>query len=700
MIDNPPHPGIQLPPALGERLGAAAQWLRSTRWGLILMALVVGLGAGGGAVVFRLMIFGFTRLFTGYSNYGQNGHAPSLHLPQLGIWFVLVTPILAGVVFGPLIYFFAREARGHGVPEVMLATAENGGRIRPQVTVVKALASALCIGGGGSVGREGPIVQIGSAFGSSLGQLIRMSEGRLRLLVACGAAGGISGTFNAPITGTFFGLELFMQEISLETTAMVLLSSATADVIARLAFGSSALFQLPAVHFGNEIDYLLCPVLGLLAGLAGVGFKTILYGAEDVFDRIWRGKPEWLRPAALGIILGVILLAIPQLYGVGYPVIERALSGHYVLWFLVVLVVGKIVAASVTIGIGGSGGVFAPSLFIGAALGTGYGIVVHAIFGSATGSPEVYGMLAMGAVFGAAARAPLTAIASGFEMTGDHNIVLGLMITVVVATALSRRLSYGTIYTTKLLRRGIDIERPRPATLWQQLRVRDAMSSVPEGVAGTRALDEVLAALAPALPAQPAGESRGADGGRGAPAPRGRPAAQQENPHALFSDETLEQALRQLLMYGRAGLPVLGENGESVIGWVTNQDVLRAFARSLGQSVRQAPAGAQAAEWATESPGERAREPHNPLRGYSLLSLDIRTEDSAAHREVRQIPWPPASLVVAIRHKGTSTPPTGTTRLEPGDRVTVLVPAALSDSVEKLVRGPADGAPDPQSEGG
>ena len=176
-------------------VGSVSAWLGGARLGLVVMALVVGAGAGLGAVGFRWMVFGFTWLATGYTRFGQQGHAPSLHLPWLGIFFVLVVPVVGGLLYGPLVQRFAREARGHGVPEVMLAVAENGGRIRPQVTIVKALASALTIGSGGSVGREGPIVQIGSALASTLGQLVRMSENRLRIIVACGAAGGIAATF-------------------------------------------------------------------------------------------------------------------------------------------------------------------------------------------------------------------------------------------------------------------------------------------------------------------------------------------------------------------------------------------------------------------------------------------------------------------------------------------------------------------------
>ena len=182
----------------GPEVGrVASRWLGGARLGLVVMALVVGGGAGLAAAGFRWLIFSLTWLATGHQQFGQQGHAGSLHAPWLGVWFLLVVPVVGGLLYGPLINRFAREARGHGVPEVMLAVAENGGRIRPPVAIVKALASAICIGFGGSVGREGPIVQIGSAFASTLGQLVRMSENRLRIIVACGAAGGIAATFNA-----------------------------------------------------------------------------------------------------------------------------------------------------------------------------------------------------------------------------------------------------------------------------------------------------------------------------------------------------------------------------------------------------------------------------------------------------------------------------------------------------------------------
>ncbi len=459
-------------------------WLRGSRLGLVVMALVVGAGAGVGAVGFRWLIFAFTWLATGHEQFGQQGRVASLHLPWLGIGFFLLIPVIGGLLYGPLIQRFAREARGHGVPEVMLAVAENGGRIRPQVSIVKALASALCIGTGGSVGREGPIVQIGSAFASSLGQLVKMSESRLRIIVACGAAGGIAATFNAPLTGLFFGFEIVLREFSLDALFATVLSAVTADLVSRAFFGSAPFFaQIPHdLSIAHDSSYLLIALLGVLAGLIGVGFKTFLYGLEDVADRLWKGRPEWAKPAVGGVALGALLLALPQMYGVGYPVMNEIIAGHDVLWFVVVLMVGKIVASSLTLSIGGSGGVFAPSLFTGAAGGMAFGVIAHHLFGSVVGPPAIYAVVAMGGVFAAAAQAPLTAIASVVEMTGNFTLVLPVMLAASIAAAVSKRFSYGSIYTTKLLRRGIDIERPKATGVLQTLTVADVMQPLPQGV--------------------------------------------------------------------------------------------------------------------------------------------------------------------------------------------------------------------------
>lgn len=434
-------------------------WLREGASALVPLAVIVGAVTGLGAVGFRWLITAFTRMFTGYDDYSGMGRIASTHWPSLGFWFLLLAPVAAGAVYGPIVYRFAPEARGHGVPEVMYAVSHRGGRIAPRVTLVKALASALCIGGGGSVGREGPIVQIGSAAGSTIAQILRLDVSRIRLLVACGAAGGIAATFNTPLAGPFFAMELILRDFAAESFGAVVLSSVTASVVGRALLGDETFLALPAFAVRSPAEYPLYLALGVAVGLVGVGFSKLLYLVEDGCDWVWRG-PEWARPAVGGLFLGGLLIALPQMYGVGYPVLQNAVHGQYLIGMLLVLMVGKMFATSLTIGIGGSGGVFAPTLFVGAMAGTAFGTVAHQIFPRLTEAPGAYGLIGMGAALGGATRAPITAVIILFELTGQYSIILPLMLAVAIAAGTGRLLSRDTIYTAKLWRRGIDLDSP------------------------------------------------------------------------------------------------------------------------------------------------------------------------------------------------------------------------------------------------
>jgi chloride channel protein, CIC family len=636
--------------------GKAGRWLRGSRSGLFLLALVVGVGSGLGAVAFRYLIYFFTWAATGHSQFGQQGRVGSAHLPWLGLGFLVVIPVIGGLLYGPLIYRFAREARGHGVPEVMIAVADNGGRIRPQVSVVKAVASAVCIGVGGSVGREGPIVQIGSALASSIGQRVKMPENRLRILVACGAAGGIAATFNAPITGVFFGVEIILREFSIDALFTVMLAAMIADITAIPFLGDKPFLSgFPAgIVLHHPRNYLLVAVLAVIAALMGLAFKNVLYKTEDLWDFLWKGRPEWARPAVGGIALGLLLLAIPQMYGVGYPVMYKATAGQYALWFLILLAFGKIAACSLTIGIGGSGGVFAPSLFIGVTSGMAYGEIVHHIFGAAAGQPALYAVVAMGAVFASAARAPLTSLASVVELTGDFALTLPVMLAVAIASTISRGLSYGTIYTTKLLRRGTDIDRATPWRALQDLKVADAMRplAVPLPVAGKPSRPN--GQRAPAVTVLPG------------------PVTDRRDPQALFAGESLGQALRQLVVYGRDGLPVLSEDGQRLLGWVTNNRVLHTVAQKINTAQAQTAQAQLAAEWALPDPESALREPPTPLRGYQILEVTIEPGSPAAGRALQTITWPAGATVVSVLHNRRIRDPDPAMALSPGDRIIVL----------------------------
>lgn len=565
----------------------AGHWLRESDGGLLALALAVGAGAAGLAIVFRSLINLFTELLSGHEDYAAVPGADNHWVPWLGRFFVLLSPVLAGLLYGPLVRAFAPEARGHGVPEVMYAVAQHGGRIRPQVAGVKALASALCIGGGGSVGREGPIVQIGSAFGSTLGGVVRLSEARLRVLVACGAAGGIAATFNAPLAGVFFAMELILSDFAAQAFGMVVLASVTSSAIARAALGDDPFLSLPSFALAHQWEYGLVALLGVLAGLVGVGFTRVLYAIEDGCDRIWRG-PEWARPAVGGLALGVLLLALPQMYGVGYPVLGNAVDGRYALGFLLLLLVGKMVATSLTIGVGGSGGVFAPSLFIGAMLGAAFGTVAAQLSGGGVSQVGAYALLGMGGVFAGSARAPITAVLILFELTGEYSIILPLMVTIVIATGLSHAISGDTIYTLKLRRRGIDLARPERIRATR--RVTDVMLPVPAPVREGEHLRDVAARLAGSgTGVLPVVDGEGAfvgsvtaravaeqlaDGGHDAD-PVSLVTAW---PVRLRTDDTLDEGLAALERSGAAGVPVHGavhsREADDVVGWLTYQATL------------------------------------------------------------------------------------------------------------------------------
>ena len=445
------------------------RWQPPERVIIVITALIVGVGAGLGAVAFRWLMDSITKL---------SFIAIPSALGFLGRYYVVVVPAIGGLIVGPLTYFFAREAKGHGVPEVMEAVALRGGRIRPVVGLVKALASAICIGTGGSVGREGPIVQIGSAWGSTIGQWLHFSDDRVRNLVACGAAGGIAATFNAPIAGVIFALEVILQEFSVGYFSTVVISSVTASVIGRVLMGDVPAFAVPSYSLVSVWELPLYAVLGTIAAFVATGFIIVLYKAEDLFER-WP-IPEYLKPAVGGLAIGVMGLWVPQIFGVGYATIGSTLLNPASVSLLIVLLVAKLAATSITLGSGGSGGVFAPSLFMGAMLGGAFGSLVNGVFPDSTASAGAYALVGMAAVFAGAARAPITAILIMFELTDDYFIILPLMLSTVICTLLAEHLSHDSIYTVKLARRGIRLAMGRDIDVMQGVFVSEAMTPVEE----------------------------------------------------------------------------------------------------------------------------------------------------------------------------------------------------------------------------
>jgi CIC family chloride channel protein len=426
----------------------------------MLMAIVVGIGTGLLAVAFIKSILWMTTFFFN----------PAIK----NTWFVIFIPVMGGLIVGPLVVFLAPEAKGHGIPEVLKAIALRGGKIKPMAGVVKAVASVFSIGSGFSVGREGPIVQIGAAFGSLIGQLLKLPESRIKNLVACGAAAGIAGVFNTPIAGVMFASEVILRDFGANALSTVVVAAVSSSIISRVFLGDHPSFIVPSYHLHDPLEIFLYFGLGILASLAAVSFTMILEWSETKFED-WR-FPAWLKPACAGLLVGCLGLLFPQIFGSGLVGIQDALHGNLTLQVLLSLILVKILATSISIGGGSSGGIFAPLLFIGAVLGGAFGQLASMHYGFPIAPSGAYALVGMASVFGAAARAPITSILIVFELTGGYGMILPIMVSVVTATSISQMMMKDSIYLGKLKRKGIDVKSFEEARVLEGLKVNDAMT--------------------------------------------------------------------------------------------------------------------------------------------------------------------------------------------------------------------------------
>jgi len=434
---------------------------------IIIFAAFIGILGGYGAIGFRWLIDVIQSLTVG------SGENIIDRLREMPFYVKLLLPAAGGLIVGPLTYFFAREAKGHGVPEVMEAVAIRGGRIRPRVVAVKALASAITLGTGGSVGREGPIVQIGSAMGSSLGSLFKCPPQRLKTLVACGAAAGIAATFNAPITGVLFALEIILGNFAIHTFSPLVVSSVLATVISRHHVGDFPAFTVPKYELRSPGELVLYLILGFLVAWIGLVFMRSIHRFENLFSKF--RFPEYLKTSVGLLGMGLIICVFPHCFGNGYETITHTLQNNYAFWLLFLLVPVKSLATSLTLGAGGSGGILAPSLMLGALTGGAFGKLSHGMFPDACASSGAYAMVGMGAMVGAVTHAPFTAIITLFELTGDYHIILPVMFSTIVATMLTSSIDRDSIYTAKLRNRGVRLNQGLESAIMNRNVVREIM---------------------------------------------------------------------------------------------------------------------------------------------------------------------------------------------------------------------------------
>jgi chloride channel protein, CIC family len=467
---------------------------------LSVLAVFVGAITGIGAVLFRALIgliHNIAFLGTFSTSYDANQFTPESPWGAL----IILVPVIGGLMVVFLVPNFAPEAKGHGVPEVMDAIYYREGVIRPVVAAVKSLASAISIGTGAAVGREGPIIQIGASLGSSIGQVVALTPWQRITLVAAGAGAGIAATFNTPIGGVMFAIELMLPELSARTFLPVALATGTATFIGRLFLGLSPAFVLPAPLLLSDRPapigaLLLYAVLGTIAGLAATSFIRGLSWAEHLFDRI--RNPYFrnvLGMLMVGLLMYLLLRGFGQYFvdGVGYSTIEAIMSGGIIAPALLgLLFVCKLLATSVSLSAGASGGIFSPSLFMGATLGGAFGAVVLLVDPSASVTVATTGIVGMAAMVGGATGAAMTAVTMIFEMTRDYDLVMPIIVAVALAIGIRRLLCRENIYTIKLLARGHSIPKALHANMFLVRNADEVMDRTPVIVSADTELDEFL----------------------------------------------------------------------------------------------------------------------------------------------------------------------------------------------------------------
>jgi len=550
---------------------------------------VVGLGAGLGAILFRwLTLFFYDLFFVG----GEEV------LSFLGRYYVVLIPAAGGLVAGSLIHFLAPKAQGFGLPEVMEAVAFHHGRIRPIYSLVKVTTASICIGTGGSVGIVGPIMQMGSGWGSFLGRWLRFSAEKVRVLVACGAAGGVATTFNAPIAGVFFAMEVILREFSSRSFAMVVIASVIASEVGRLYFGDFPAFQVPEYSLESPWELAFYGLLGVVTALTASAFIVIFYTAVDLFNQF--RMPHFLKPAIGGLGVGLIGLWIPQVFGVGFDTIEETLQGGIGGGMLLGLLAAKMAATSLSLGSGGSGGIFAPILFLGASLGGSFGHLTHTLAPSITGTSGAYALVGMAGMIAGTAKSPMAAVLIIFEMTRDYRLILPLMFAAVVSYLLARHVSSESIYTQKLALRGITLESKTSSEALRDIRVEDAMTPLSslrtvnpltsfDELAelfqrthshGFAVLDENgaflgIVALSDLERAMEDGQKTGT--------------VREIHTTKLVTanaEDTLEDLVQKMGAHDVSRIPVVGENPTQLLGMVHRADVIRAYSREVHHAGR------------------------------------------------------------------------------------------------------------------
>ncbi|MES1245231.1 MAG: chloride channel protein [Acidobacteriota bacterium] len=655
-------------------MSALSQWLdrRQPSASVVqaIAASAVGLLAGAGVRLFRWLIEEVRELW-------------SAGLTPLGPgWSTALVPALGGVIVGLLLLWLVGEERHHGVAGIIEAVALAGGRLRYRRMPAKAVAAAISLGSGASVGPEDPSVQIGSNLGSMLGQWLRLSDDRMRVLVAGGAAAGMAAAFNAPIAGVFFALEIVLGEVAGSAVGPVVLSAVVSAAFTQAVAGKQPAFAVPAYDFRSAWELPLYLGLGLAAGPVSALYVRLLYLSQDLFHRL--RLPRWLKPALAGAAVGLAALALPQVLGEGYVTIESILGSRtQTVGLLLALLAAKIVLTPLCIGAGFPGGVFAPSLFLGATLGGAFGLAADRLFPGLTLDPQAFAMVGMAAMLAGAVHAPLTAILLLFEMTNDYRIILPLMFAVMVSQWASQRLQSDSVYTLSLARKGLRIERGRDVEVLESLTVGEVMerdAPVLRGADPLAGAAEVMAArrFNGLAVLNAAGRLAGIltrqdlDRGKAAGLATVGDACTREVLVA-YEDESLAEALRRMSVRDIGRLPVVSRDDPGrLLGLLRRHALTRAYDAAL---TRQAELRHRA---------QRVR--LGTVGGVEVEEIEVEAGAPCDGLAVRDLGWPPGAVLATLRRGARVMIPRADTVLLAGDVLAVLAEGAAREAVVRSCR--------------
>jgi chloride channel protein, CIC family len=643
------------------------------------LAVGVGLATGVGVGLFK----------SGFEFFQVTYREPLVETlrPLLGDWGIVPVIALGGLIVGLFVQRFIGHERHHGVAGIMEATALAGGRLRYRRMPLKAALAAFTIGAGASVGPEDPSVQVGANLGSMFGQRLRLSDERVRLLVAAGVASGIASAFRAPIAGVFFALEVILGDISVGSFGAVVLAAVVASVFTQAIEVGGPELGIRAYTLGGPGELPLYVLLGVLMAPISAAFIRLLYWQQD----FWHGLalPTPIKTMIAGAVVGVIAVFLPQIMGTGRETMNALLnegSREFAVPLLLALVVGKMLATTISLGGGFVGGMFAPSLFVGAAFGSAFGHIVNVIFpGGLSANPAAYAMAGMAAAMTGVIRAPITAILLLFELTGDYNLILPIMLVTTVCLLLVGKLAPDGIYQHGLARKGIRLSSGRDIDLMQTISVGESMKPLDQSVRANLPapqLDDEFGKththglvvldsdgwLYGIVTLQDLARAREAGGLEGKTV--GEIATRKVL--TVSPEDSIAKTLQLIGGRDLGRIPVVApDNPRKVVGILRRRDILRAYDIALQRKMETMHRHGQAR-----------------LEAYAeneVIELRVAPESSADGKLISEIAWPQGCIVASVRREGHSVVARGNTQLRAGDLLTVVTAPEQEDALERIV---------------